>query len=193
MKDSLLVFDYQISCTLLHKTSLICLNIFRDNTIIVYVITFSNKKLNKLCDLMRNSFELNTYLFFWDERFISGSNCPGVFCKKGVLRHFANFIGKHLCHSLVFNKVAGLGLQLYLKRDPGTGVFLWILQNFQEHLLRISKNTSGGCFCISTLLCSRKILWNRIFYWYTLFWKVLWEFTLKLEIYLFVFNVICSF
>ena len=64
LKHSLLVFDYQILWTPLHKTSLICLNIFHDNTIIVYVITFLNKKLNKLCDLMRNSFELNTYLFF---------------------------------------------------------------------------------------------------------------------------------
>ena len=26
------------------------------------------------------------------------------------------------------------GLQLYLKIDSGTGVFLWILQNFWEHL-----------------------------------------------------------
>ena len=46
-------------------------NIFRDNTIILYVTTFSNKKLNRLCDLMRNYFKLNTHLFFWEERFIS--------------------------------------------------------------------------------------------------------------------------
>ena len=31
-----------------------------------------------------------------------------VFCKKGVLRKFAKFLGKHLCQSLFFNKVAGL-------------------------------------------------------------------------------------
>ena len=31
------------------------------------------------------------------------------------------------------------------KRDPGTGVFLRVLRNFQEYLL--SQNTSGGCFC----------------------------------------------
>ena len=33
--------------------------------------------------------------------------------KKGVLRNFAKFTGKHLCQSLFFNKVAGLGLKLY--------------------------------------------------------------------------------
>ena len=30
-----------------------------------------------------------------------------VFCRKGVLRNFAKFTGKHLCQSLFFNKVAG--------------------------------------------------------------------------------------
>ena len=33
---------------------------------------------------------------------------PEVFCKKGVLRNFTKFTGKHLCRSLFFNKVAGL-------------------------------------------------------------------------------------
>ena len=32
----------------------------------------------------------------------------GVFYKKGVLRNFTNFTGKHRCQSLFFNKVAGL-------------------------------------------------------------------------------------
>ena len=37
---------------------------------------------------------------------------PEVFCKKGVLRSFAKFPGKHLCQVSLFNKVAGRGLQL---------------------------------------------------------------------------------
>ena len=35
------------------------------------------------------------------------SSRPDVLCKKGVLRNFAKFTGKHLCQSLYFNKVAG--------------------------------------------------------------------------------------
>ena len=62
---------------------------------------------------------------------------------KGVLRNFAKFTGKHLCQSLFSIKLKAL--QLYQKRDSGTGAFLWILQNFLEHLLL--QNTSGGCFC----------------------------------------------
>ena len=33
---------------------------------------------------------------------------PEVFYKKGVLRNFAKFTGKSLCHNLFLNKVAGL-------------------------------------------------------------------------------------
>ena len=46
-----------------------------------------------------------------------------VLCRKGVLRNFANFIGKHLCQSLCFNKVAGLTLlkqRLWHKHFPVT-------------------------------------------------------------------------
>ena len=46
--------------------------------------------------------------------------------KKGVLSNFAKFTGKHLCQSFFFNKV--------IKKETGTGVFLWILRNFSEHL-----------------------------------------------------------
>ena len=44
--------------------------------------------------------------------------------KKGVLRNFTKFTGKHLCQSLFFNKVVGL--------RPFHHLFL--------------QNTSGGCF-----------------------------------------------
>ena len=46
------------------------------------------------------------------------------FFKKGILRNFAKFTGKHLCQSLFFNKVAGLAPVTSLKRDSGIGVFL---------------------------------------------------------------------
>ena len=49
-------------------------------------------------------------------------------------KYLAKFTGKHLYQSLFSNKVASRGLQLCYKRDPGTGVFLWILRSFQEHL-----------------------------------------------------------
>ena len=38
-----------------------------------------------------------------------------VFCRKGVLRNFGKFTGKHLCQSLLFNKVAGLRTVTLLK------------------------------------------------------------------------------
>ena len=49
--------------------------------------------------VFRNNFILrNTYR----------SSRSEVFCKKGVLRSFAKFIGKHLCQILFFNKIVGL-------------------------------------------------------------------------------------
>ena len=53
-----------------------------------------------------------------------------VFCKKGVLKSFTTFKGKHLCQSLCFNKVKGLSPVTLLKKDSGAGAFLWNLRNF---------------------------------------------------------------
>ena len=44
--------------------------------------------------------------------------------KKGVLKNFTKFAGKHLCQSLVFNNVTGLRPATLLKRDFGRGVFM---------------------------------------------------------------------
>ena len=38
------------------------------------------------------------------------SSRPEMSCKKGVLRNFVKFTGKHLCQGLFFNNVAGLRL-----------------------------------------------------------------------------------
>ena len=48
------------------------------------------------------------------------SSHPEVFCKKGVLRNFAKFAGKHLCKSPFFNKVAGLRPKtcIFIKKRP---------------------------------------------------------------------------
>ena len=40
--------------------------------------------------------------------FLSRGGRPEVFYKKGVLRNFQKFTGKHKCQNLFFNKVAGL-------------------------------------------------------------------------------------
>ena len=61
--------------------------------------------------------------------------------KKGVLRNFAELTGKHLCQSLVFDKVAGLSPTTFLKKR------LWHRcspRNFAKFLRTpFLKNTSG--------------------------------------------------
>ena len=41
------------------------------------------------------------------------SSYPKVFYKKGVLRNFVKFTGKHLCQGLFLIKLPAWGLQLY--------------------------------------------------------------------------------
>ena len=53
-----------------------------------------------------------------------------VFCKKGVLKNFANFTGKHLWWSLFLIKLPAFRPGTLLKRDSNTGVFQWNLQRF---------------------------------------------------------------
>ena len=45
-----------------------------------------------------------------------GSSYQRCSKKKGVLRNFSKFTGKHLCQSLFFNKVAGLKKRLWHRR-----------------------------------------------------------------------------
>ena len=49
-------------------------------------------------------------------RTISRSSRLELLCIKGVFRNFGKFTGKHLCQSVFFNKVAGLGPATLLKK-----------------------------------------------------------------------------
>ena len=76
-----------------------------------------------------------------------------VLFKKGVLENFARFTGKHLCHSLFFNKVAGLRPTTLLKKR------LWhrcFLVNFAKFLRApFLHNTYGRLLLIITLSFSK--------------------------------------
>ena len=63
-----------------------------------------------------------------------------VFCKKGVLKSFTSFTGKHLCRSLFFNK----GLRPAIEKRLW---YRWFPVKFSNFLRRdLLQNTSGGCF-----------------------------------------------
>ena len=64
------------------------------------------------------------------------SSRPEVFCKKGFLRNFTKFTGKHLCQRLFFNKVAGLRPEAcnFIKKES-------LAQVFSCEFCEISKNT----------------------------------------------------
>ena len=64
--------------------------------------------------LSYESYESYTHLYVFTCIFHTYRSSPatrGVLCKKGVLRNFTRFTGKHLCQSLSF--LIKLGLQVY--------------------------------------------------------------------------------
>ena len=71
--------------------------------------------------------------------------------RRGVLVNFAKFTGKHMCQSVFFNKVAGFRPATLWKRDSGTGVFLWILPHFKEHLSRTPLVAASESIVISII------------------------------------------
>ena len=79
-----------------------------------------------------------------------GSSRPEVFCKKGVLRNFAKFTGKHLWQSFFFNKVA---FAKFL-RTPSFIEHLWwlllkclpICPHQQEHDPALQKRLQNALF-----------------------------------------------
>ena len=81
-------------------------------------VSFS-ENLSYVCPLKR-LLQLATNFTYW--RHISST--PEVFYKKGILRNFAKFTGKHLCHWLFFNKVAGLCFGGFFNKFAGLKVFV---------------------------------------------------------------------
>ena len=87
---------------------------------------------------------------------------PEVFCgsvRKDILRNFAKFTGKHLCHSLFFNKVAGLRRATLLKKRLWHGCFpvnfakflrTPFLQNTSGRLLLYYIRIYTACFSLET-------------------------------------------
>ena len=63
-------------------------------------LIFPNIKMSAKSNKIEPSEE---FMVMWREE-----QAPKMFCRKGALRNFAKFTGKHLCQSLFFNKVAEL-------------------------------------------------------------------------------------
>ena len=76
-----------------------------------------------------------------------------------VLRNFAKFTGKHLCHSLFFNKAAG--------QRPATLLEKTLLQVFSCKFYEISKNTFFKEHLWATDSALNKgTSWNESFHWW---------------------------
>ena len=97
----------------------------------------------------------NFCIFEWVE---FRSSRPDVFCKKGVFKSLTKCTGKHMCHSLFFNKVVGLMPATLLKKRLRHRCFPVNFVKFYKHLF--TQNTSGGCFCELSFLGFCHKLWS---------------------------------
>ena len=60
-----------------------------------------------------------------------------LFCKKGVLRNFANFTGKHLCWSLFLIELQTFKLAALFKRDSNTDFSLILKTRFVLKIFKL--------------------------------------------------------
>ena len=118
---------------------------------------FANIKEIIICKTIKNFTAINKYCFKWDYNPFQ-KQPPKVFYKKAVLKNFAIFTGKRLCLSLFLIKLQDSSPAFLLKRDSNTGLFLWILRNFKEHLFwRTSANRYFCLFQVNSLKHLKKI------------------------------------
>ena len=87
---------------------------------------------------------------------------PQVFCKKGVLRNFAKFTGKHLCQSLFFNKVPSLRAATLLKKRLWYWCFPKNFTKFQR--TPFLQNTSGRLVLIIVIITKISRIFNSCIY-----------------------------
>ena len=120
-------------------------------SVIPFILLWIKKKLLKIpvfycCWKLSNTDTFCGMIHFWDfdrRSFGRKKHPPEVIVRKGVLRNFAKFTGKHLCQSLFFNKVTYLRPAILLKKR------LWYRcfpVNFEKFLRApFWQNNSGGC------------------------------------------------
>ena len=125
----------RVPCNIITSESLPCTKIIK------WWLLLMLSNFNKLGNFIPHSqqFFLNFWGSFWSANFVGTimeqrriwdpskhprwrGNHSGVFCKKGVLKNFAKFTGKHLRQRLFFNKVAG-GTCNFIKRETLSQVF----------------------------------------------------------------------
>ena len=73
-----------------------------------------HKNLAELSEKLGRNSEFATHWF--KDNYMKRSSRSGVFCKKSALKNFTALTEKHLCQSLFFNKVVGLGSATLFKK-----------------------------------------------------------------------------
>ena len=76
-----------------------------------------------------------------------------MFFEKGVIRNFAKFTGKHLCHSLFFNKVAGQVTNPEKKKFMNVDNLITVTRKVKRIEKEIALNNSKKTIAFKKKLC----------------------------------------
>ena len=108
------------------------------------------------------------------------SSRPEVFCKKGVLKNFGKYPGKHLLHILFFNELAGLWSEAcnLIKKETLAQVFSCDIAKFFENIF-LYKTSLVAAFLLSTFLLVG-FKFGPFHLWILLFCKQCYRATLQL-------------
>ena len=101
-----------------------------------YFIIFFQLKISN-CNISK--YKISWLPYFGIKKYYRSSR-PEVFCKNGVLRNFAKSTGKHLCQSLILNKVTNLRQKVSFWGAP-THANIIEIENF---LLQLKDHKSGS-------------------------------------------------
>ena len=118
--------------------------------------------------MRKKTFNRQTLAFFFAKiDFIKiRSSHRRCYIKKDVPKNFAKFIGKHLCRTLIFKKVASLGPVTVLKGDSN-----------QVFLCEFCKFFKSTCFIEQVQATTSEFSWNSEVFWNISFLKIWWYFS----------------
>ena len=83
------------------------------------------------------------YVYKFSYIILNRSSSLKVFYQIGLLKNFKKFTGKHLCRNPFLNNVRACRPATLLKQKFRHMCFLWLLQNFEEHVF--CRKSSNGC------------------------------------------------
>ena len=118
----------QATLCLFYKKTILILKFLKNSSMLCFIVILCLKLITSLivhsnfCSDSNYELVSVKVLRIISNMIIDRSSQRRCSLKKGVLKNFAKFTGKHLCQSQFFNEVAGVGCNLIKKYNLGQNI-----------------------------------------------------------------------